>query len=169
MRSGCCTGARRTATLTSSWSIIRGRHTGGRVVLRPNPKRRMPRPDPQGERASDRGRRSHPLFSGPRIRYARRRLHRGCRDLTRRSSSVQGDGCTLHPERLTPTEIWRALEMGADFVRIPAEALGGPRYVHSLRETLPARCLVGAEMPLDNYLSYLEAGVEVLEFKSSLG
>jgi len=69
----------------------------------------------------------------------------------------------------TPTEIWRALEMGADFVRIPAEALGGPRYVHSLRETLPARCLVGAEMPLDNYLSYLEAGVEVLEFKSALG
>jgi len=68
----------------------------------------------------------------------------------------------------TPTEIWRALEMGADFVRIPAEALGGPDYIRSLRETLPARHLVGAEMPLDGYLSYLEAGVEVLEFKSSL-
>jgi 2-dehydro-3-deoxyphosphogluconate aldolase / (4S)-4-hydroxy-2-oxoglutarate aldolase len=68
----------------------------------------------------------------------------------------------------TPTEIWRALEMEADFVKIPAEALGGPHYVRSLRETLPARCLVGAEMPLDNYLSYLEAGVEVLEFKNSL-
>ncbi len=69
----------------------------------------------------------------------------------------------------TPTEIWRALEMEADFVRIPAEALGGPHYVHSLRETLPARCLVGAEMPLDSYLPYLEAGIEVLEFKNSLG
>jgi 2-dehydro-3-deoxyphosphogluconate aldolase/(4S)-4-hydroxy-2-oxoglutarate aldolase len=68
----------------------------------------------------------------------------------------------------TPTEIWRALEMEADFVKLPAEDLGGPHYVRSLRETLPARCLVGAEMPLDNYLSYLEAGVEVLEFKSSL-
>jgi 2-keto-3-deoxy-6-phosphogluconate aldolase len=69
----------------------------------------------------------------------------------------------------TPTEIWRALEMEADFVRIPAEALGGPHYVRSLLETLPARCLVGAEMPLDSYLPYLEAGIEVLEFKNSLG
>ncbi len=68
----------------------------------------------------------------------------------------------------TPTEIWRALEMEADFVKVPAEALGGPHYVRSLRETLPTRCFVGAEMSLDNYLSYLEAGVEVLEFKSSL-
>jgi len=68
----------------------------------------------------------------------------------------------------TPTEIWRALEMEADFVRIPAEDLGGPHYIHSLRETLPARCLVGAEIPLESYLSYLEAGIEVLEFKSSL-
>jgi 2-keto-3-deoxy-6-phosphogluconate aldolase len=28
--------------------------------------------------------------------------------------------------------------------------------------------LIGAEMPLNSYLPYLEAGVEVLEFKSSL-
>ena len=68
----------------------------------------------------------------------------------------------------TPTEVWRAQEMEADFVKVPAEALGGPEYIRSLRETLPARHLVGAEMPLDGYLSYLEAGVEVLEFKSSL-
>lgn len=69
---------------------------------------------------------------------------------------------------LTPTEVWRAQEMGADFVKVPAEALGGPDYIRSLWETLPARQLVGAEMPLDGYLPYLEAGVEVLEFKSSL-
>ena len=70
---------------------------------------------------------------------------------------------------LTPTEVWRALEMGADFVKIPAETMGGPRYVRSLHETLPAaRRLVAAEMPLDGYLPYLEAGVEVLEFGSSL-
>ena len=70
---------------------------------------------------------------------------------------------------LTPTEIWRAYEMAADFVKITAaEALGGPHYIRSLRETLPALRLVGADMLLDNYVQYLEAGVEVLEFGRSL-
>jgi 2-dehydro-3-deoxyphosphogluconate aldolase/(4S)-4-hydroxy-2-oxoglutarate aldolase len=70
---------------------------------------------------------------------------------------------------LTPTEVWRAHEMAADFVKITAaEALGGPPYVRSLREALPALQLVGADMPLDGYIPYLEAGVEVLEFQSSL-
>ena len=70
---------------------------------------------------------------------------------------------------ITPTEVWRAHEMAADFVKIiAAEALGGPSYIRSLRETLPALQLVGADMPLDGYIPYLEAGVEVLEFQSSL-
>jgi 2-dehydro-3-deoxyphosphogluconate aldolase / (4S)-4-hydroxy-2-oxoglutarate aldolase len=70
---------------------------------------------------------------------------------------------------LTPTEVWRAHEMAADFVKITAaEALGGPPYIRSLRETLPAVQLVGADMPLDGYIPYLDAGVEVLEFKSYL-
>ena len=70
---------------------------------------------------------------------------------------------------LTPTEVWRAHEMAADFVKITAaEALGGPSYIRSLREMLPALQLVGADMPLDGYIPYLEAGVEVLEFQSSL-
>jgi 2-dehydro-3-deoxyphosphogluconate aldolase/(4S)-4-hydroxy-2-oxoglutarate aldolase len=70
---------------------------------------------------------------------------------------------------LTPTEVWRAHEMAADFVKITAaEALGGPSYIRSLRETLPALQLVGADMPLDGYISYLDAGVEVLEFQSAL-
>jgi 2-dehydro-3-deoxyphosphogluconate aldolase/(4S)-4-hydroxy-2-oxoglutarate aldolase len=70
---------------------------------------------------------------------------------------------------LTPTEVWRAHEMEADFVKITAaEALGGPSYIRSLRETLPALRLVGADMPLDGYIPYLEAGVDVLEFQSSL-
>ncbi len=70
---------------------------------------------------------------------------------------------------LTPTEVWRAHEMGADFVKITAaEALGGPSYIRSLREMLPALQPVGADMPLDGYISYLEAGVEVLEFQSAL-
>jgi 2-dehydro-3-deoxyphosphogluconate aldolase / (4S)-4-hydroxy-2-oxoglutarate aldolase len=70
---------------------------------------------------------------------------------------------------LTPTEVWRAHEMTADFVKITAaEALGGPPYIRSLRETLPDLQLVGADMPLDGYVPYLDAGVEVLEFQSSL-
>jgi 2-dehydro-3-deoxyphosphogluconate aldolase/(4S)-4-hydroxy-2-oxoglutarate aldolase len=72
---------------------------------------------------------------------------------------------------LTPTEVWRAHEMGADFVKVlSAGALGGPPYIRYLRESIPTLRLMGAEMPLDdrNYLSYLEAGIEVLEFKSSL-
>jgi 2-dehydro-3-deoxyphosphogluconate aldolase / (4S)-4-hydroxy-2-oxoglutarate aldolase len=69
---------------------------------------------------------------------------------------------------LTPTEIWRAQEMGADFVKVPAQAMGGSDYIRSLHETLAAPHLVGAEMPLDGYLPYLEAGVELLEFGSSL-
>jgi 2-dehydro-3-deoxyphosphogluconate aldolase / (4S)-4-hydroxy-2-oxoglutarate aldolase len=70
---------------------------------------------------------------------------------------------------LTPTEVWRAHEMAADFVKITAaEALGGPPYIRSLRETLPALQLVGADMPLDGYIPYLEAGIEVLEFRGSL-
>jgi 2-dehydro-3-deoxyphosphogluconate aldolase / (4S)-4-hydroxy-2-oxoglutarate aldolase len=71
---------------------------------------------------------------------------------------------------LTPTEIRRAHEIEADFVKVTAaEALGGPPYIRSLCESLPAVRLVGAKMPSDGgYLSYLEAGIEVLEFKSSL-
>jgi 2-dehydro-3-deoxyphosphogluconate aldolase/(4S)-4-hydroxy-2-oxoglutarate aldolase len=70
---------------------------------------------------------------------------------------------------LTPTEVWRAHELAADFVKITApEAMGGPRYILSLRETLPALQVVGADMPLDGCIPYLEAGVEVLEFKSAL-
>ena len=70
---------------------------------------------------------------------------------------------------LTPTEVWRAHEMEADFVKITAaQALGGPSYIRSLREALPALRLVGADMPLDGYIPYLDAGVEVLEFESSL-
>ena len=70
---------------------------------------------------------------------------------------------------LTPTEVWRAHEMAEDFVKITAaEALGGPPYIRSLRETLPAPRLVGADMPLDGYIPYLDAGVEVLDFQRSL-
>ena len=69
---------------------------------------------------------------------------------------------------LTPTEVWRAQVMGADFVKVCAGFIGGPDYIRSLHESLPALHLLGAEMPLDGYHPYLEAGVELLQFKNSL-
>src|SRR5215207_611923 len=70
---------------------------------------------------------------------------------------------------LSPTEIWRAHEMRPDFVKVTdPEALGGSHYAGSLRESLPALHLVGGNMPLHGYLSYLEEGVEVLEFGGAL-
>jgi 2-dehydro-3-deoxyphosphogluconate aldolase / (4S)-4-hydroxy-2-oxoglutarate aldolase len=70
---------------------------------------------------------------------------------------------------LSPTEIWRAHEMQPDFVKVTdPESLGGPHYAGSLRESLPALHLVGGNMPLQGYVSYLEEGVEVLEFGGAL-
>jgi 2-dehydro-3-deoxyphosphogluconate aldolase / (4S)-4-hydroxy-2-oxoglutarate aldolase len=70
---------------------------------------------------------------------------------------------------LSPTEVWRAHEMQPDFVKVTnPEALGGPPYACSLREPLPTLHLVGGNMPLHGYLSYLEEGVEVLEFGEAL-
>src|SRR5215207_5459202 len=70
---------------------------------------------------------------------------------------------------LSPTEIWRAHEMRPDFVKVTdPEALGGSPYAASLRETLPTLHLVGGNMPLHGYLSYLEVGVEMLEFGDAL-
>ena len=70
---------------------------------------------------------------------------------------------------LSPTEIWRAHEMRPDFVKVTdPESLGGPHYAGSLRESLPTLHLVGGNMPLHGYVSYLEEGVEVLEFGRAL-
>ncbi|HET7271844.1 MAG TPA: hypothetical protein VFI90_12240 [Rubrobacter sp.] len=70
---------------------------------------------------------------------------------------------------LSPTEIWRAHEMQPDFVKVTnPEALGGAHYAASLRESLPTLHLVGGNMPLHGYVSYLEEGVEVLEFGGAL-
>jgi 2-dehydro-3-deoxyphosphogluconate aldolase / (4S)-4-hydroxy-2-oxoglutarate aldolase len=70
---------------------------------------------------------------------------------------------------LSPTEIWRAHEMQPDFVKVTdPEVLGGPRYAGSLREFLPALHLVGGNMPLHGYVSYLEVGIEMLEFGDAL-
>jgi 2-dehydro-3-deoxyphosphogluconate aldolase/(4S)-4-hydroxy-2-oxoglutarate aldolase len=47
------------------------------------------------------------------------------------------------PGALTPTEILRAWELGADFVKVfPADAVGGPSYIKSVKAPLPQVALV---------------------------
>ena len=42
------------------------------------------------------------------------------------------------PGALTPTEIVNAWDAGADFVKVfPADSMGGPKYVRSLKAPLP--------------------------------
>ena len=70
---------------------------------------------------------------------------------------------------LSPTEIWHAHEMRPDFVKVTdPEALGGPHYAGSLRESLPTLHLVSGNMPLHGSVSYLDVGVELLEFGDAL-
>ena len=47
-------------------------------------------------------------------------------------------GKVVVPGALTPTEILRAWELGADFVKVfPADAVGGPDYIKAVKAPLP--------------------------------
>ena len=64
----------------------------------------------------------------------------------------------------TPTEVWNAREAGADWVKVfPAESLGGPPYIESLLGPLDGTpILVSGGITAENYLGYLDAGVEII-------
>ena len=66
----------------------------------------------------------------------------------------------------TPTEIFRAREAGADWVKVfPAESLGGPDYISTVRGPLGnVPILVTGGVTAGNYLGYLDAGVELVGF-----
>lgn len=66
----------------------------------------------------------------------------------------------------TPTEILAARNAGADWVKVfPAEALGGPDYISSVLGPLDGTpILVTGGITPENYLSYLDAGVELVGF-----
>ena len=65
---------------------------------------------------------------------------------------------------LTPTEIHTTFMAGADAVKVfPAKALGGPAYLHMLREPFPAIPLVPTGgVNLDSMAAYFAAGAKLV-------
>lgn len=70
---------------------------------------------------------------------------------------------------LTPTEVARALELGADMVKLfPADAVG-PAYIKAVHGPLPqARILATGGVRLDNLQSWFSAGAVAVGAASSL-
>lgn len=70
----------------------------------------------------------------------------------------------------TPTEIFRAVQAGADWVKVfPAESLGGPDYVSSILGPLnDTRILCTGGITAENYLGYLDAGADMVGFADSV-
>jgi 2-dehydro-3-deoxyphosphogluconate aldolase/(4S)-4-hydroxy-2-oxoglutarate aldolase len=70
----------------------------------------------------------------------------------------------------TPTEIFNARRVGADWVKVfPAERLGGPDYIADVLGPLRGTpLLVTGGLTAANYLGYLDAGVELVGFASAV-
>ncbi|MGH2774218.1 MAG: bifunctional 4-hydroxy-2-oxoglutarate aldolase/2-dehydro-3-deoxy-phosphogluconate aldolase [Actinomycetota bacterium] len=70
----------------------------------------------------------------------------------------------------TPTEILTARKAGADWVKVfPAEALGGPDYIEYVLGPLDdIPLMVTGGLTPENYLGYLDAGVELVGFSGSV-
>src|SRR5437660_4830755 len=65
------------------------------------------------------------------------------------------------PGTMTPTEMVRAAELGADFVKVfPVSAIGGPDFINNVRRALVHLPLVATgNIDLDEIPDYLRAGV----------
>lgn len=70
----------------------------------------------------------------------------------------------------SPSEIFQARQAGADWVKVfPAESLGGPGYVESVLGPLDGTPLwVSGGITAENYLGYLDAGVELIGLAGSV-
>ena len=70
----------------------------------------------------------------------------------------------------TPTEIFRAREAGADWVKVfPGEYLGGPDYISTILGPLDGTpILVTGGLTAGNYLGYLSAGAKLVGFAESV-
>lgn len=70
----------------------------------------------------------------------------------------------------TPSEIFQARQAGADWVKVfPAESLGGPLYIESILGPLDGTPIwVSGGITAENYLRYLDAGVELIGLADSV-
>ncbi|MFH0965191.1 MAG: bifunctional 4-hydroxy-2-oxoglutarate aldolase/2-dehydro-3-deoxy-phosphogluconate aldolase [Planctomycetota bacterium] len=74
------------------------------------------------------------------------------------------------PGALTPTEIVRALECGADLVKVfPVDCVGGPEYIRAIKAPLPQADLVPTGgVTLENAADHIRAGATALGVGSAL-
>lgn len=74
------------------------------------------------------------------------------------------------PGAMTPTEILRAWEMGADIVKVfPAGNLGGPKYIKAIKAPLPQILLnPTGGVSLDNAAEFIKAGASIISVGSAL-
>ena len=70
------------------------------------------------------------------------------------------DAMTM-PGTMTPTEMVKAAELGADFIKVyPVSAIGGPDFIVNVRRALPDLPLVATgNIGLDEIPEYFQAGV----------
>lgn len=68
------------------------------------------------------------------------------------------------PGALTPTEIVNAWEAGADLVKVfPADAMGGPRYIRSLKGPLPhIKLIPTGGVNQETAAEFIKAGAEAV-------
>jgi len=74
------------------------------------------------------------------------------------------------PGAMTPTEILRAWEMGADIVKVfPAGRLGGPKYIRTIKAPLPQILLnPTGGVDIKNAGQFIKAGACVISVGSAL-
>ena len=74
------------------------------------------------------------------------------------------------PGAMTPTEILKAWEMGADIVKIfPVGNLGGPEYIKAIKAPLPQILLnVTGGISLKNAAEFIKAGASIISVGSAL-
>jgi len=74
------------------------------------------------------------------------------------------------PGAMTPTEILKAWEMGADIVKVfPAGNLGGPKYIKAIKAPLPQILLnPTGGVNLENAAEFIRAGASIISVGSAL-
>ena len=78
--------------------------------------------------------------------------------------SCNDAGIAVMPGALTPTEILKAWNAGADLVKVfPVNSMGGPGYLRALRGPLPqVKIIATGGVTIDNAAEYIRAGAEAL-------